>query len=109
VLTTAMWGTPPVGNSAYVAAKSGLWGLAKGMAVELAPFGITVNAVSPSAVVTDQWEGESDRRRRAMAMAVPAKRLASPEEVAATVCFLAGDEGAYLTGANLPVAGGEVM
>jgi NAD(P)-dependent dehydrogenase (short-subunit alcohol dehydrogenase family) len=83
--------------------------MAKGMAVELAPFGVTVNAVSPSAVMTDQWSAESETRRRAMALSVPAKRLASPDEVAATVMFLLGEQGAYLTGANLPVAGGEVM
>jgi len=109
LLTTAMWGTPPANTSGYVAAKSALWGMAKGMAVELAPFGITVNAVSPSAVMTDQWSAESETRRRAMALAVPARRLAAPEEVAATVMFLLGEQGAYLTGANLPVAGGEVM
>ena len=107
-LTSAMWGTPPPNTAGYVAAKSGLWGLTKAMAVELASFGITVNAVSPSAVMTDQWEGTSDSRRRAIAMSLPAQRLASPEEVAATVLFLIG-EGAYVTGANLPVAGGEVM
>jgi len=109
ILTTAIWGAPPPLTAGYVAAKSGLWGLAKGMAVELAPAGITVNAVSPSAVMTDQWEDEPDTRRRALALSVPVQRLASPEEVAATVLFLAGDEGAYITGANLPVAGGEVM
>lgn len=109
VLTTAMWGTPPPNLAGYVAAKSGLWGLARAMAVEVAPFGITVNAVSPSAVITDQWREESEARRRALALGVPAQRLASAQEVAATVLFLVGPEGGYLTGANLPVAGGEVM
>lgn len=107
-LTSAMWGTPPPQTAGYVAAKCGLWGLAKAMAVELASSGITVNAVSPSAVMTDQWEGTSDNRRRALAMSLPAQRLASPEEVATTIMFLIA-EGAYITGANLPVAGGEVM
>jgi len=109
VLTTAMWGTPPAGVAGYIAAKSGAWGLAKGMAVELAPFGITVNAVSPSAVVTEQWDDTSDARLRALARSVPAQRLPSPDEVAAAVTFLAGSDGAYLTGANIPLAGGEVM
>ena len=68
ILTTAMWGTPPAGTAGYVAAKSGLWGLAKSMAVELAPHGVTVNAVSPSAVMTDQWADASDSRRRALTM-----------------------------------------
>jgi len=109
VLTSAMWGTPPPGTSGYVAGKSAAWGLARGMAVELAPYGVTVNAVSPSAVMTDQWDGASDARRRALAMAVPARRLAGADEVASTVLFLAGSEAGYITGANLPVAGGEVM
>lgn len=108
-LTSAMWGTPPANTAGYVAAKSGLWGLAKAQAVELGPHGITVNAVSPSAVMTDQWDGTSDSRRRALALSVPVQRLPTPEEVAGTVLFLIGPEGAYLTGANLPVAGGEVM
>lgn len=109
LLTTAMWGTPPPNLTGYVAAKSGLWGLAKSMAVELAPFGITVNAVSPSAVMTDQWTAEPETRRRALALKIPTQRLAGPEEVAAAVVFLLGADGAYITGANLPVAGGEVM
>jgi 3-oxoacyl-[acyl-carrier protein] reductase len=109
VLTSAMWNAPPAGTAGYVAAKSGLWGLAKAMAVELGSFGITVNAVSPSAVMTDQWEGTSENRRRALALSVPVQRLPSAQEVAAAVVFLLGREGAYLTGANVPVAGGEVM
>lgn len=109
VLTTAIWGVPPVETSAYVAAKSGLWGLAKATAVELAPFGITVNAVSPSAVMTEQWDYASDNRRRALALRIPAQRLATAREVAATVVYLAGPDAAYVTGANFPVAGGEVM
>ena len=109
ILTTSIWGTPPPNLTGYVAAKSGLWGMAKSMAVELAPFGVTVNAVSPTSVITDQWDDTPDTRRRALVLQVPAQRLPSPEEVAATVMFLVGKEGASLTGANLPVAGGEVM
>jgi 3-oxoacyl-[acyl-carrier protein] reductase len=109
VLTTAIWGAPPAGTAGYVAAKSGLWGLAKAMAVELAPFGITVNAVSPSAVMTEQWDETAESRRRALSLRIPAQRLATAEEVAATVVYLASNEAAYVTGANFPVAGGEVM
>lgn len=109
LLTSAVWGKPPANWAGYVAAKSGLWGLTKAMAVELAPYGITVSAVSPSTVMTDQWKSSSERQLRAMALTLPAQRLATPEEVARTITFLLGPEGAYLHGANLPVAGGEVM
>lgn len=109
VLTTAIWGPPPAGTAGYVAAKSGLWGLMKAMAVELAPLGITVNAVSPSAVMTEQWDDVSDSGRRALSLRIPARRLPGPEEVAAAVVYLASNEAAYLTGANFPLAGGEVM
>ena len=109
ILTTAMWGTPPPDMAGYVAAKSGLWGLTKAMAVELAPFGITVNAVSPSAVMTEQWEGIPESRLRALALRIPMRRLAMSEEIAQVVLLLLGKEGAYITGANLPIAGGEVM
>jgi len=109
LLTTAIWGVPPTGTAGYVAGKSALWGLAKATAGELAPLGITVNAVSPSAVLTEQWDSTPESRRRALGMRIPAQRLASPDEVAATVLYLAGNEAAYVTGANFPVAGGEVM
>lgn len=109
VLTSAIWGAPPPSTSGYVAAKSAAWGLARGMAVDLAPDGISVNAVSPSAVVSDQWSEEPDARLRAVAAKIPLRRLAGVEEVAAAVLFLAGEGGDYITGANLPVAGGEVM
>jgi 3-oxoacyl-[acyl-carrier protein] reductase len=109
VLTTAIWGTPPPHQSGYVAAKSGLWGLAKSMALELAPHGITVNGVSPTAVMTEQWESMPETRRRARAMRVPAQRLADADEVAAAVLLLVGDDAGFVTGANLPVSGGEVM
>jgi NAD(P)-dependent dehydrogenase (short-subunit alcohol dehydrogenase family) len=104
-----MWAAPPPDVAGYVAAKSGVWGLAKAMAVEFAPFGITVNAVSPSAVMTDQWDNASEARLRALTLKIPARRLPSAQEVADTVVYLVGNEAAYVTGTNFPVAGGEVM
>jgi 3-oxoacyl-[acyl-carrier protein] reductase len=109
ILTTAIWGVPPPGTGGYVAAKGALWGLTKAAAAELAPHGITVNAVSPSAVLTEQWVGIPEARTRAIGLRIPAQRLASAEEVAATVLYLVSREAAYVTGANFPVAGGEVM
>jgi 3-oxoacyl-[acyl-carrier protein] reductase len=109
LLTTAIWGAPPAAMGGYVAAKSGLWGLTKAMAAELAPLGITVNGVSPSAVMTEQWDAAPESTRRALGLRIPAQRLPTPEEVAAAIVYLAGPEAAYVTGANFPIAGGEVM
>jgi 3-oxoacyl-[acyl-carrier protein] reductase len=105
VLTSAVLGKPPANWAGDVATKSGLCSVTKAMAVELAPYGITVSAVSWSTVMTDQWESSSERRLGAMALTPPARRLAAPEDVAPTITFLLGPEGAYLHRANLPVAG----
>jgi 3-oxoacyl-[acyl-carrier protein] reductase len=109
ILSSAMFGTPPPAMSAYVAAKSALWGLSRAMAVELAPHGITVNAISPSAVATEQWRDAPESRLRAMAMRNPMRGMASPDDVANAVVYLAGDQGRFVTGQNLMLAGGEVM
>lgn len=109
LLTIATAGNPPPDMAGYVAAKSGLWGLTKAMAVELASSGITVNAVSPAAVMTDQWSDIPETRRRALAMRNPMRRLAAPEDVVHAVLALVEAGGGYLTGVNIPVAGGEVL
>jgi 3-oxoacyl-[acyl-carrier protein] reductase len=79
------------------------------MAVELAPHGITVNAVSPSPVLTDQWGNEPESRRRALSMRVPLGRVCSVEDVAHSVLYLVGPGGSFVTGADIPVTGGEMM
>ncbi len=109
ILTSAISGNPPPELGGYVAGKCGLWGLTKGMATELASEGITVNAVSPGAVITDQWSEISEVRRRAMAMRNPMRRLASPEDVVHAVLFLVSPASSYLTGVNLSLTGGEVI
>jgi 3-oxoacyl-[acyl-carrier protein] reductase len=109
ILSSAVAGTPPADLAGYVAAKSGLWGLSKALAVDLAPHGITVNAVSPSAVMTDQWDDVPDSHRRAMALRSPMRTLASPTDVANAVTYFASPEARYLTGQNVLLTGGEVM
>ena len=109
ILTSYIWGQPPQEMAGYVSAKSALWGLTKALAVDLAPDGITANAISPSPIMTDQWAGLSDRQRRAMGMRSPLKRLGMAEDVAQAVLYCVGEGGRFLTGVNLPVAGGEVM
>jgi 3-oxoacyl-[acyl-carrier protein] reductase len=97
------------GQANYAASKAGLVGLARSLARELAPRGITVNVVAPGAVDTEMLAAVGEQRRAEMAAAVPLGRVAAPEEVAAAVGFLASPEASYITGAVLPVDGGLAM
>jgi NAD(P)-dependent dehydrogenase (short-subunit alcohol dehydrogenase family) len=103
----AYFGVP--GQANYAAAKAGLIGLARSMAKELASRAITVNVVAPGGVATDMTAVLTDDQRDAMLRSIPLGRLATPEEVAAAVTFLASPEAAYITGAILPVDGGLAM
>jgi len=102
--------TSTLGGAHYTAAKAGLLGLSRHLAREWAPDGVTVNAVSPGIVDTPMARGATDEARMARVLAaIPFGRLAEPEEVAALVCFLASDEAAYITGANVDIHGGELI
>ncbi len=94
------------GQANYAAAKAGLVGLARSLARELASRSITVNVVAPGPVDTDMTAALSDERRAALSDAVPLGRMATPDEIAGTIAFLASDDGAYITGAVIPVDGG---
>lgn len=107
--SAAAHGTPPPQWSGYVTAKSGLLGLMRSLAIEFGPHGVRVNAVSPGMVPTDFTAFVPDRMKQMAAMQTPLKRLATVEDVAATVAFLVSDEAAFVTGAIVPVAGGAVM
>lgn len=109
ILSSVTLGVPPAEKAAYTAAKYALLGLAKTLAVELAARRIRVNCVSPGFVETPLTAHVDPRLKEMIARAVPLKRLAGAEEVASAVAFLAHPENAYITGANLPVAGGSAM
>lgn len=94
------------GQANYAAAKAGLIGFARSLARELGSRGITANIVAPGPVATDMTAALGEERLAELAAAVPLKRIAKPEEVAAVVAFLASDEAAYITGAVIPVDGG---
>lgn len=95
------------GRTGYGTSKAAVIGLTRQMASELAPHGITANAVAPGPVDTPMTKVlHSAEFRSAYIRAIPMRRYGLPEEIAATVSFLASDSAAYLTGATLPVDGG---
>jgi 3-oxoacyl-[acyl-carrier protein] reductase len=96
------------GHPHYSAAKAAVLGFTKAAAKELIVQGIRVNAVAPGHVGTQTLSGEISEQRRAIAQSTPAGRLAEPEEVAATVAFLASEEARYYVGAVLSPNGGLV-
>ena len=90
------------GQANYATAKAGLVALTKTVAAEVARRSVTVNAVAPGFVETDMTEGVDER----LLELVPARRMGTPEEVAACVRFLASEEAGYVTGTMLTVDGG---
>jgi 3-oxoacyl-[acyl-carrier protein] reductase len=90
------------GQANYSAAKAGLQGFTKTLAKELGKFGVTANAVAPGFIATEMTEDLPD----SILDVVPAKRVGTPEEVAAAVRFLASDDAGYVTGSTLFVDGG---
>jgi 3-oxoacyl-[acyl-carrier protein] reductase len=95
-----------VGQTNYAASKAGLIGFTKALAKELAPRGITVNAVAPGFIETDMTRELSDTQRQALLQHIPLGSLGTPEDVAACVLFLASDEARYITGEVVSVSGG---
>jgi len=97
---------PRVGSAAYVAAKHGLGGLVKTMALELGEFGITVNAVAPGEIATPLNGMDSGDAENTHRPGIPLTRPGTAEEVAAVVAFLASPATSYVTGASWTVDGG---
>jgi len=109
IASQVVTGTPPPRMADYVTAKHALEGLSKALASEWATDAIRVNVVSPALTRTDLTQFHQERVFRAEALRTPLHRLATPDDVARAVAYLAGDDAAFLTGTNLFVTGGQVM
>ena len=94
------------GQANYAAAKAGLIGFARSLARELGSRTITVNVVAPGPVETDMTSALTDEQRDKMLASVPLARMATTNEIASVVAFLASQDAAYITGAVIPVDGG---
>ncbi len=102
------------GQANYSAAKAGVIGLTATLAIELGPFGITVNAVAPGYIDTDMTRAtarrmgaDPDEFAAAAAEQIPARRVGKPEDVAAVVTFLASEDAGYVNGQTVHVNGGQ--
>lgn len=107
VLSSVTLGVPPAKQASYVTAKYALLGLTRSMAVEFLRSGVRVNAVSPAMTETDFNADLPERFVQELAAGLPMGRLATPAEVAGVIQFLLSPEASYITGANIPIAGGQ--
>ncbi|RCG20178.1 3-oxoacyl-ACP reductase FabG [Sphaerisporangium album] len=111
ILTSSITGpvTGYPGWSHYGASKAGQLGFMRTAAMELAPKGITVNAVLPGNILTEGLVGNGEDYLRGMEAAIPMRRLGAPEDIGNACLFLATDEASYITGHSLVVDGGQIL
>lgn len=98
-----------IGQANYAASKAGLIGMTKSVARELAPRGVTVNAVAPGFIDTDMTRALPEEAKNALTSGIPLGRLGTAQDVADAVAFLCSDRASYITGAVLNVNGGMAM
>ena len=108
-ITSVVGTTGNPGQANYVAAKAGIAGMMKAIALEYAKRGVTANCVAPGFIVTPMTDKLNDKQREVILSKIPASRAGTTEEVAAAVAFLASNEAAYVTGQTLHVNGGMAM
>lgn len=103
---TAQHGGGVFSKTGYAAAKAGVIGLTKGMARELAQYGITVNAIAPGVVDTDIRVGSDEENEKKLSAAVPLGRQCRPDEIAALYVWLSSEDAGYITGTTQSINGG---
>lgn len=109
MLTSYLLGAPPKNTAAYIVAKSALQGLAKSLAADYAPYGVTVNCVAPSMMETKFLADTSSLIVEAAAAANPMGRNARVEDVVPAMAFLLSEEARFITGITLPITGGSAL
>lgn len=97
------------GQANYVAAKAGVIGMTKSVALELASRNVHVNAVAPGFIATDMTDALTEEQQKAIMDLVPLAKFGQPEDVAKVVRFLASDDANYITGQTIHIDGGMVM
>ena len=97
------------GQTNYAAAKAGIMGFSKALAREVASRGITVNVIAPGFIETDMTRALPEAQKEILLKGIPQARLGQPQDIAASVAFLAGPGGSYITGHILHVNGGMYM
>lgn len=108
-ITSIVGASGNAGQANYVAAKSGVIGLTKTSALELASRGVTVNAVAPGFITTDMTDKLSEEVKAKMLEQIPLATLGEPQDIANVVTFLASDDSRYITGQTIHVNGGMYM
>ncbi len=108
-ITTQYIESPKPQLTHYISAKSALHGFSKSLAIELAPFGIRVNLVSPGMTNTDLIADLPEKTKLLSAVQTPLKKIAEPNDIASAISFLASSNSDYLTGETIRVNGGQIM
>jgi 3-oxoacyl-[acyl-carrier protein] reductase len=108
-ITSIVGVTGNPGQTNYAASKAGLIGMSKSLAAEVASRGITVNCIAPGFIATAMTDALTDDQKSKMLVNIPAGKLGSPDDIAASAVYLASDEAAYVTGQTIHVNGGMAM
>ena len=96
-----------IGQANYAASKAGLIGLTKALSMELARYGIRVNAIAPGFTETEMTAKIPEKVKEKIIARIPLRRFALPEEIAKAVIFLASDDASYITGVTISISGGQ--
>ncbi len=108
-MTSIVGVTGNAGQVNYSAAKAGLIGLSKSLALEVATRGITVNCIAPGFIESPMTDVLNEKQREGILASIPQRAIGSPKDIAAGVVYLASDEASYVTGQTLHINGGMVM